>query len=485
MICYMPEIYEDETLYSWFCRCYSHSCYPNYRPVANDLFLPGTSRMDVEFSSHLNEEARAVIEKMYPMEDLILNHTMFKQYARFADCNKRKTALASTISGEGNIHQLLPFPMSKNGERYISYCPVCAKEDRETYGEAYWHRKHLIRNIGVCPKHRCRLIPTNISATGKTTHMFEVAEIVIPYDDAPEFVGNDLEITFADYLSRVFDAPLDLENTISIGVYLNYRMQGTPYLTERTYKRQNTLLLKDFQELYHDWPVTSITKEHQLVKLLTEYRIDFYETCQVGYLLGIPSDELQSPSIPDGSPYKAFSDSVMEFRKTKPGRRKLSEFVGTCHGSANGIVRTSGKNGCDYSDRTKAFQQRWAKLDADMLPKVTALVKQIYHGEGGRPRRVTKTAITKAMGWPENRTNYLPRCRAVIEEYSEPSERYWARESVWAYQVLQEKKIASAICWTNLFDLTNIKKESFIRSFPYLTKYTDAKTAEAIKALVP
>ena len=89
----------------------------------------------------------------------------------------------------------------------------------------------------------CRLIPTSIPATGKTSHMFEVAEVVIPYDDAPEFVENDLEITFANYLSSVFDAPLDLENTISIGVYLNYRMLGTPYLTEGTYKRQNTLPL--------------------------------------------------------------------------------------------------------------------------------------------------------------------------------------------------------------------------------------------------
>ncbi|MBR1752184.1 MAG: TniQ family protein [Ruminococcus sp.] len=48
---------------------------------------------------------------------------------------------------------ILPDP-----DRRLRYCPVCAADDREKYGETYWHRVHQIPEISVCAKHRCRLV---------------------------------------------------------------------------------------------------------------------------------------------------------------------------------------------------------------------------------------------------------------------------------------------------------------------------------------
>jgi len=36
-------------------------------------------------------------------------------------------------------------------------CPLCVKEDRERYGETYWHLSHQLQGIDVCHKHGCYL----------------------------------------------------------------------------------------------------------------------------------------------------------------------------------------------------------------------------------------------------------------------------------------------------------------------------------------
>lgn len=203
MICYMPEIYEDETVYSWFCRYYVHSGYPYYKYALDDLFvkLEGCLVADLEFIGNLNEDAKAVISSIYPMEELIFKHTTFPQYARFADRERRNKGFKTLIESRGSIRNTLPMPMNKSGARYVCYCPLCAQEDRETYGEAYWHRSYFIRGIGICVKHMCRLINTSIKISRVMPPRLLVADNVIPYEDTPEFVEDAKQTAFAQYLS--------------------------------------------------------------------------------------------------------------------------------------------------------------------------------------------------------------------------------------------------------------------------------------------
>lgn len=483
MICYFPEIYEDELLYSWFCRYYAHSGYPHYRTVADELFVAGTTRMDMEFTSPLNEETKAVTSDMYSMQEQILNHTMFNQYARFVDAERRKKGLDALINGTENIHQILPFPLSKN-KRELCYCPLCSKEDREAYGETYWHRNHMIRNITICPKHRCRLKTTGIALTGKLPKMFLLAEDLVPEDEDVEFVINEVELSFTDYLIKVFQTPLNMDNNISIGVYLNYQLQQKGYVSELEHHRRVTDLLNEFLELYKDWPVESISKVHQLLKIVTEYRIDFYETCQLAFLLGIPPEEIANPHIPEDSPYKDFNEKVVQIRKTKIKNKHLSDFIGSCNNAIHGVKIVCCNRNQNYSFKTKQYNEKWEKMDNVMLPKVEKLARETYVDKDGKPGKVCKTGITRKMGWPENRTNYLPKCRQAIERYAETYEEFWARKSVWGYKLLMEQKGPEKITLNSFFMLTMIKKANFVKCFPYLSKFTDAETAEAIRALV-
>ena len=98
-----------------------------------------------------------------PIDKLILEHTMFPQYARFLSKKDRELAMKSLIDGNNEYSRILHIIRGNQGkDRFLRYCPVCSKEDRNNYGETYWHRKHQIQGYSVCGKHGCRLKESTI-----------------------------------------------------------------------------------------------------------------------------------------------------------------------------------------------------------------------------------------------------------------------------------------------------------------------------------
>ena len=132
----MPALYEDELIYSWFARYFAHM-YPSYISALEDLMENRNTRADFGFINHLDAGAREIITKIIPMEELIMGHTMFPSY-RFVGHGRLSNALESMANTEEDVHRLLPVSKNRtNGQvHYINYCPLCATEARETYGEA-------------------------------------------------------------------------------------------------------------------------------------------------------------------------------------------------------------------------------------------------------------------------------------------------------------------------------------------------------------
>ena len=83
MIAYLPEIYPDELAYSWFCRYYVHSGCITHKMALNDILYKRCNNPSKEFLGHLQSDMLSEIKKMYPLEHIVLEHTMFPQYARF------------------------------------------------------------------------------------------------------------------------------------------------------------------------------------------------------------------------------------------------------------------------------------------------------------------------------------------------------------------------------------------------------------------
>ena len=141
MIAYFPAIYPDELVYSWFCRYYVHSGCLSHKMALQELYCKRSDNPSKEFIGNLKPDVRERIGKMYPLDELVLNHTMYPQYARFVTLEQKKTALFRLCHDSCDIHHLFAVLPRDEGEQYLRFCPLCVKEDRDTYGETYWHRK--------------------------------------------------------------------------------------------------------------------------------------------------------------------------------------------------------------------------------------------------------------------------------------------------------------------------------------------------------
>lgn len=481
MIGFMPAVYPDELIYSWFARYYAHSGHSAYVFAIGDLLESRYIRPDVEFLNRLNPDAREIIARMVPMEELIFQHTMFPS-ARFVQKSRLNTALQSMINQEGDVHNLLPLPKT-NLPRYIKYCPICAEEDREQYGEAFWRRSALLRNMDVCAKHGCRLKSTDILISGKQSPRLYVAEEEIR-DIEPEFVDDGLELHLAQYMTEVFHAPIAMDNEVGIGDFLNSKLEGTKYLSVRGKMRNISLLLEDFMKFYKELPQQGITKLSQMQKVFTGYRYDFYEVCQMAFFLGVSAGELINPRLPEKSQTERFNEKVAELYRAGLGSHRIARVVGSCSSTALKANRENPQAEHDHSVRKGMRKTDWDAMDAGMLQTVRDTCEQIYRNDGGRPGRVTIYAVCRALDMPGKRFEYLPKCRAVIQEYAESFEVYWAREVVWAYRVLMESANQRDIHWRDVRDLTNLRRDNFFASFPYLHLFTDQEMAEAIQNLL-
>lgn len=496
MIAYLPKLHEDELAHSWFARYFAHN-YPAYTSAVEDLMETRGTRADVEFISRINQDTRNAITKMMPMEKLVLKHTMFPYY-RFAGNTRISNALKSMSENGGDAHRLLPVSKGKHGvqARYIKYCPMCASESREAYGEAYWDRKSIIRNIGICTKHGCRLKGTSIEISAKQSPRLYVAEEEIK-DTMPELAEDGLETKLAEYMLEVFQSPIDFKNEVPVGDFLRSRLEGTKYLSARGMQMHVSMLLDDLVGFYRELQGASkenaggslyqgITEKHQLQHIFSNKSSDFYKICQLAFFLGISPEELTNPKLPERTQTDLYNEKVAQLYSEGLGCYRIAREVGGSSSTVRKANKAKEKKPRDYSAARKGKQaEDWGKMDEEMLPEVQKAINEIYGSGTGRPKRVTEYAVTKYMGWPERRLNYLPRCRELVKSYYEEFPVYWAREIVWCYQELIETKGGNDIRWRDLRVVTNLRSNNFKASFPYLEKFTDVETAEKIKSLLP
>ena len=78
MIAYLPEIYPDELVYSWFCRYYIHTGCITNAMAFRELLYNRCNNPSKEFIGHLNPDTVKLIQRLFVMDDLITKHHQYK-----------------------------------------------------------------------------------------------------------------------------------------------------------------------------------------------------------------------------------------------------------------------------------------------------------------------------------------------------------------------------------------------------------------------
>lgn len=480
MIAFMPKIYEDELCYSWFSRYYCHSGYSAYGYALDDLFGKRTLHFSAEFiSGSFQEDAGKIITDMIPMEKLILEHTMLP-IVRFMDPLRMQKALECMVKQEGKIADLLPLPKSKN-IRHLRYCPCCAREQREQFGEAFWTRTANINGLNICAEHRCRLKDTDIELSGKQSPRLHIAEQVIEDIDA-EYVDDGLELQFASYLTKVFHSPINGNNGIIISDYLNSKLEGTKYLSVTGMQRNIGLLFNDFKEFYMGMQDKGITDLSQMQKIFTGYRSGLYEVCQIAFFLGVDAAELSSPALPTKTQEERFNEQVASLREAGCSSKKIARILGADPHSVRRAGTAREKAEHDHSVRRGMQRADWERMDEEMLPMVKDACKNLYIGKGGVPGKVSITTIERLLNIPGKRIAYLPKCKKEIQKYEETQEIFWARKIVWNYRKLVSE--GQIVNYNRLCRPLNLRRANFIASFPFLSLFCEEEEEKRIKGLI-
>ena len=422
MIVYLPEIYPDELVYSWFCRYFVHSGYFSHKMVLQDILYKKCNNPSKEFIGHLNP-----------------------QYARFIPLEQKKLALYHIGYDFCDVHHLFTVLPRTGAEQNLRYCPLCMKEDRDIYGEAYWHRKHQIRNMYICPKHGCMLIDSGITAKSDQTFTLFPAEISVK-DAEIRYVDNPLEIAYIKYLSDIFDAHIDFENDTPISAVLYHFMSRTKYLKSSGKTRYTKQLADDIKVFYKDMGLNGVASIYQIQRALLGKGFDFSVICQIAFFLGMGVEELAEPVL---------TDEQIE-------QERNSHFM------------------------KDAKPIDWKVYDDEIAPVLEKIASDIYYGKAsdiGRPERVSEKIIYRELGLPEHRLEKLPKCKAIMEKYQESYEENWSRRLIWAYKKLKVER-GEAFYWSDIRLISGVKKKNIDKVLPYLEKYVDADTVERIKELL-
>ncbi len=444
MIVYFPTIYPDELVYSWFCRYYVHSGCFTHKAAMQELYCKRSDNPSKEFIGHLNPQAKAKVGSICPLDKLVLHHTMFPQYARFIPLEQKQSALYRLEHDACDVHHLFSVLPRVDGEQYMKFCPLCAQEDRETYGETYWHRKHQIRNMSICTKHCCRLVKSSVPAKSEQSFTFFPAEHYTSCSEAI-FEENQLAIQFASYLESAFDAPMDFENDVPISSVLYDGMSRTKYLKPSGRSRYTKQLADDLNEFYRGLGVCSIASMYQIQKVLLGSRCDFSVVCQLAFFLGMEPEQITAPLL-----------------------------------SAEQIQQEQSSH---YMKGTAPVN--WELLDSETAPILEEIARGIYDGtanENGRPERMSERLVYREMNLLGHQLENLPKCKAIFEKYTETYPESWARKIIWAYQKL--KKAGEPFYWSDIRKLSGVKKKHFPVIMPYLKMHTDTDSATRIIGLV-
>ena len=441
-IAYFPAIYEDELVYSVLSRLYVHLGLMTYREAAKLYYQVKNTSPSIEFLNNMTVEIREHFLKQCTMEELVEKHTMFPMYMRFYEKERRKTTFEALVKMDSNKN-IFPLISNKKTARYLRYCPLCAKEDREKYGETYWHRSHQLYGNSVCSIHHCYLEESTVEISGKITPAFISADSEVAGNGSIRMCDDEEVVKLSNYMTDIFNAPVDFEKEMHIGKYLGNNLDEK-YMSESGVQRKLRAFVQDYLQYYCGMDSGYLMDTIQIQKLFNGKRFLMHEICQLALFERLSVGQILNPII-----VEEIESLYLRVAQNIGVDCELVKLIG------DEISKEQGK--CKLSFETKRKNlDKWDKIDQELLPQVKMLIGQLQDIGENRPKKISVAGICKALNLPDKRIDKLPRCKEEIKNHKESQEHYWARELVWAVESIEKSDVR--LNWKQIRNLINLRK---------------------------
>jgi hypothetical protein len=163
MIGFFTDPYPDELLYSACARYHMRARNVSKQPTVRDLFGHHQAYVSIDFPTRLGYLVDQLPVETYSFNQLLDDNTMLPLYSPFMSPERHRQTRDDMRSNGGNaVPARLGVLTSILFVKHLRLCIVCAQDDKELWGEPYWHRVHQVPGVEVCPKHAVFLSDSNV-----------------------------------------------------------------------------------------------------------------------------------------------------------------------------------------------------------------------------------------------------------------------------------------------------------------------------------
>ena len=194
MIGFFLDPYPEEILYSAIARNAVALNYPNLRSVGVTYFGDPHAIATIMLPCRLEHLVTHLPPNTGHIADTLIDkHTLLPFFAPFLPPTRVTQLRDDMCSAKGmGVHMRAGLMASTvHSPNTLRFCPTCAAEDREQYGEWFWHRQHQVPGVHLCSKHHVWLEVSPVQlANRQTRHAYIAAEDAIPCLPPPRGMLN-------------------------------------------------------------------------------------------------------------------------------------------------------------------------------------------------------------------------------------------------------------------------------------------------------
>lgn len=257
MISFFPDIYPNEIFYSTVARYHKRSGNIDFSHTSSELFGRAYKVSTVDMPNDLEFLVSQLPKDLgYTSDIIIKKHTLFNCYAPFIKQDNKLRIIETMKCGDGRIINSLSGQSTRNQlkRQYLYYCPKCAQEDYERYGESYFHRLHQAPGVLICNTHRCLLnIYTKIlNQSDKRIHHdcdYDILDLNVYFDDDKNYEQELLNIS--NSYKYLLENNLDKFNQDEIYKKYKYFLEQKDLFDSKKTIKQNDLC-NQFKRYYSE-----------------------------------------------------------------------------------------------------------------------------------------------------------------------------------------------------------------------------------------
>lgn len=330
MLNYLAPLYEDELWSSCLSRTFRYGGIVASKRFSKLIFSGKQECLNSVFVNSYKREFKKLIKEVYGPKT-ILKHTLIPFYTITLGDDKQNI-YSRALRFDRSINKSLAVP--KSNDCHLKYCDECVKQDKQKYGEAYWHLSHQITNY--CQKHRCKLLVSDIQyAKSKIYSLLPEPNPSTNQIERKE--QDDINIVFETYLLKAMES-----NNVSKGFPIsNYLRSIIPekYFRDKTMERINSIkLLKDVKQRFQGLDGIDGLTEYRIRSLFNSTQINVRDYLLLTFFFGVSARDAVVAKPCHRTNH--FVERVISLRNRNKSINSISRLLNTDKRIVRRIIRT-------------------------------------------------------------------------------------------------------------------------------------------------